>query len=406
MMVAFSTITRPLSFHSPTLLGLCIFRQVPSKLSSLGKMSTSKKGNSTIHRDPVMVDGPLFYSCLDNGGFIVVGTVCVTLRNQPLQNVQSSSLSSARCNSSTEKFSECKSMSDPAHSSLPNNAQSKKTQIHRTTRVDLGSKNSSEVTSGVYTFSSSPEKNGLSHSKKFPARNFTSQLNEASLPSEFVKKKWVGSPNRPHSRQGNSNYSPASDKLDSSPSFPKFDICRWGRVTYALLEASPHSENRESCTEMQGVTKQRILRSGMVLLRHYISLNEQAEIVKSCRKLGLGSGGFYQPGYENGAKYRLQMMCLGLDWDPQTRKHGKKRSIDDSEPPGIPDKFTMSVKGAMQEAHSLFKKEARLSNVEDMLPSMNPNICIVNFYSTNGRLGLIRSAHCSITLPCSSSSLA
>ncbi|RXI01536.1 hypothetical protein DVH24_014885 [Malus domestica] len=34
------------------------------------------------------------------------------------------------------------------------------------------------------------------------------------------------------------------------------------------------------------------------------------------------------------------MMCLGWDWDPQTRKYGDRRTIDGTRPPGIPKKFS------------------------------------------------------------------
>ncbi|KAI5336047.1 hypothetical protein L3X38_026181 [Prunus dulcis] len=79
-------------------------------------------------------------------------------------------------------------------------------------------------------------------------------------------------------------------------------------------------------------------------------------IVKKCRQLGLDPGGFYQPGYKDGAKRRLQMMCLGRDWDPETRKYGSRRTIDE---------------------------ELRVSSVEEIL-----RVSIANFYTTSGRLGL------------------
>lgn len=110
--------------------------------------------------------------------------------------------------------------------------------------------------------------------------------------------------------------------------------------------------------------------------------------MKKCRELGLGPGGFYQPGYGDGAKLRLQMMCLGMDWDPQTRKYGYKRVIDGSKAPSIPHNFSELVMRSMHEAHNLINKESGISSVEDILPSMTPDICIVNFYTTSGRLGL------------------
>ena len=111
-------------------------------------------------------------------------------------------------------------------------------------------------------------------------------------------------------------------------------------------------------------------------------------MVKTCGEIGRGPGGFYRPGYKNGAKLRLRMMCLGLNWDPETRKYQDQSPADGCKPPCIPHKFNQLVETAIQDAHGLLGKDCTLSNVEDMLPAMSPDICIVNFYTTTGRLGL------------------
>lgn len=82
------------------------------------------------------------------------------------------------------------------------------------------------------------------------------------------------------------------------------------------------------------------------------------------------------------------MMCLGLNWDPETRKYDDIRPIDGTLPPGIPHECKLLVKRAIQEAHAHIKDKIRCGSVEKMLPSMTPNICIANFYTTSGRLGL------------------
>lgn len=107
-----------------------------------------------------------------------------------------------------------------------------------------------------------------------------------------------------------------------------------------------------------------------------------------CRELGLGSGGFYQPGYQDGAKLRLHMMCLGLDWDPQTKKYGKMRPYDNAEAPDIPYSFDYLVRRALHDSQILIKQQLKRSDVKEILPGMSPDICIVNFYTTKGRLGL------------------
>lgn len=125
-----------------------------------------------------------------------------------------------------------------------------------------------------------------------------------------------------------------------------------------------------------------------ILLKFEAIIIFQIDMVKTCREIGLGPGGFYRPGYKNGAKLRLQMMCLGLNWDPETRKYEGRSPADGCRPPCIPHEFNQLVETAIQDAHGLLGKDCTLSNVEDVLPAMSPDICIVNFYTTTGRLGL------------------
>lgn len=160
-----------------------------------------------------------------------------------------------------------------------------------------------------------------------------------------------------------------------------FDICLSRRRNFRM-------EKENECRQTVDWTREGILRPGMVLLKHYLTIREQILIVRICQELGKGPGGFYQPGYNDGAKLRLRMMCLGLDWDPQTRKYGKKRQVDGCEPSVIPSEFKQLVQRSMSEAHALIKMDSKVSNVEDILPALSPDICIVNFYNTSGRLGL------------------
>lgn len=110
-------------------------------------------------------------------------------------------------------------------------------------------------------------------------------------------------------------------------------------------------------------------------------------IISRCRELGLGPGGFHQPGYQDGAKLRLQTMCLGKRWDPET-KYEEHALGNVPKTLGIPDEFVLLVKKALTDAQLLIKKNEKLRDVEEMLPGMSPDVCIVNFYTTNGKLGL------------------
>nr|GFB29383.1 oxoglutarate/iron-dependent dioxygenase [Tanacetum cinerariifolium] len=111
---------------------------------------------------------------------------------------------------------------------------------------------------------------------------------------------------------------------------------------------------------------------GMVLLKNYISISGQVEIVKTCQEFGKGPGGFYQPALLN-----LRLMCFGRNWDPQTKYNARYRR-DGSEAPPIPDKLVSLVQTSIKDSQTY----------DSSIPSMNPDICIVNFYLTSGRLGL------------------
>ncbi|KAM0994498.1 hypothetical protein TB2_009824 [Malus domestica] len=222
----------------------------------------------------------------------------------------------------------------------------------------------------------------------------------SSLPTEFGKKRKHGLPEKSQSAPRNMKYVPVSkNSYWSKGSQEPFDICM-SLTRSSAPKDSWHArkiENRneeEDMVEFENPARTELtssivlLRSGMVLLKHFVTLSEQVEIVKKCRELGLSPGGFYQPGYHDGAKLRLQMMCLGWDWDPQTRKYGDRRTVDGTRPPGIPKEFSLLVKRAIDEAHAHIKEELRVSRAEEILPSMTPDICIANFYTTTGRLGL------------------
>ncbi|XVF27111.1 hypothetical protein REPUB_Repub14bG0078500 [Reevesia pubescens] len=200
-------------------------------------------------------------------------------------------------------------------------------------------------------------------------------------------------PSEPSQERSPQNSAGVSDlrQAECQAVIEPFDICLKKTGTAVTLKPSLLAKNREKRNEIKRSMEGQngiVLRSGMVLLKKYLSLSDQVKIVKACQKLGLASGGFYQPGYRDGAKLHLKMMCLGKNWDPETGNYGDLRSIDCAVPPGIPREFHQLVEKAIKDSHSLIQQKARTSHVEDILPWMSPNICIVNFYSASGRLGL------------------
>ncbi|GJN22884.1 hypothetical protein PR202_gb10489 [Eleusine coracana subsp. coracana] len=112
------------------------------------------------------------------------------------------------------------------------------------------------------------------------------------------------------------------------------------------------------------------------------------KIVKLCQQLGLGEGGFYRPGYRDGAKLSLRMMCLGMNWDPDSCSYGHKRPFDNAQPPNIPEELRKFVQDAIQVSHEFLEQSMGVANAVEKLPSMSPDICLVNFYGTSGKLGL------------------
>ncbi|KAG7577198.1 Alpha-ketoglutarate-dependent dioxygenase AlkB-like [Arabidopsis thaliana x Arabidopsis arenosa] len=177
-------------------------------------------------------------------------------------------------------------------------------------------------------------------------------------------------------RAGNS-----SKESSSSP----FDIFLQKAVMG--LKPSILELSREKRKAAKGYTGS-VIRPGMVLLKNYLSINDQVMIVNKCLQLGLGEGGFYQPGYRDEAKLHLKMMCLGKNWDPETCRYGEIRPIDGSTPPKIPAEFNQFVEKAVKESQSLAASNSKETKGVDGIPFMLPDICIVNFYTSTGRLGL------------------
>ncbi|KAI3512215.1 hypothetical protein L1887_19503 [Cichorium endivia] len=177
------------------------------------------------------------------------------------------------------------------------------------------------------------------------------------------------------------------EDTNHSSSITRFDICPKKVNTGGVkLKTSLLVKNGEKRNQMKYAAEGpniNILRPGMVLMKGYMSLDDQVKIVKTYRELGTGDGGFYQPGYENRAKLHFKMMCLGTNWDPQSRQYSYIRVTDNSKPPKIPDYFHDMVKRVIQESNNHIQK-----NLGKIIPSMSPDIYIAKFYTKSGKLSL------------------
>ncbi|CAH9069287.1 unnamed protein product [Cuscuta epithymum] len=217
------------------------------------------------------------------------------------------------------------------------------------------------------------------------------QERDSLLPSSFGKKNVSSGRSKSKLEKINSSSKVEVKKCKEVLNMHEpFDIClsesREGITLEAPLQRKEGEKQSEADQSIENSGK--ILRPGMVLLKNYITLDEQGSIIKTCRELGLGKGGFYRPGYKDGSKLRLHMMCLGRDWDPQTRSYGKTRQHDNAEAVPIPHEFSKLVSKALDDSHKLIKRQLEMCNPEEVIPLITPDVCIVNFYTVGGRLGL------------------
>mmetsp|Transcript_214 Transcript_214/g.701 ORF Transcript_214/g.701 Transcript_214/m.701 type:complete len:694 (+) Transcript_214:166-2247(+) len=135
-----------------------------------------------------------------------------------------------------------------------------------------------------------------------------------------------------------------------------------------------------------------VMADGFVVLRNFLDLADQKLIVGICRKLGVtpGLAGFTSPTYADGARLHLQMMCLGRYWDLNHHCYADKFGVKaDDRPHAIPDEFKGLVERCLQRANEVIAIESKCKDSRsDPLPNMDPDVCLCNFYSHGGSLGM------------------
>jgi DNA alkylation damage repair protein AlkB len=110
-----------------------------------------------------------------------------------------------------------------------------------------------------------------------------------------------------------------------------------------------------------------------VWLRNWLSLDEQMALVERCREIMDGPAGGYTPTVRGGGKMRVRMTCLGRHWNPLTYSYEFTRADHDHAPVGpLPEEWV-----------SLASDLARRAGFD-----CRPDICLINFYGPDGRMGL------------------
>lgn len=117
----------------------------------------------------------------------------------------------------------------------------------------------------------------------------------------------------------------------------------------------------------------RIVAPGATWLHGWLSLGQQVALVARCRELMDGPAGGYTPTVRGGGKMRVRMLCLGRHWNPLTYAYTSTRAdYDDAPVAAVPDEWVDLAAAAARDAGFEFR----------------PDICLINFYGADGRMGL------------------
>jgi len=113
--------------------------------------------------------------------------------------------------------------------------------------------------------------------------------------------------------------------------------------------------------------------TGTLHLARYLPFDAQRSIATQCLALGSAAAGFYTPVVRGMHPMSVKMLCLGRHWNAVTYRYEPIRTdVDGLEVPPLPAAFA-DVARAIASAAGF---------------TMNPDICIVNWYRDGSRMGL------------------
>jgi len=112
---------------------------------------------------------------------------------------------------------------------------------------------------------------------------------------------------------------------------------------------------------------------GACLLQKFVPLDRQITLADRCRGLLDAEAGAYVPTVRGGGKMRVRLLCLGRHWNPLTYTYEQVRSDFDGRPvPPLPPDLAELGRQAATAAGFTF----------------DPDICLINWYGADGRMGL------------------
>ena len=112
---------------------------------------------------------------------------------------------------------------------------------------------------------------------------------------------------------------------------------------------------------------------GAFHLKHRLTLERQREVRDACVALIDGDVPAYVPTVRGGGKMHVRMLCLGRHWNGKTYRYEPTRSDFDNQPaPALPAAFRALAQELAADAGMAF----------------DPDLCILNYYEGDGRMGL------------------
>jgi len=121
------------------------------------------------------------------------------------------------------------------------------------------------------------------------------------------------------------------------------------------------------------VTSRQLIVPGALLLSGFLDLEEQRALAAQCHGLVDGPVPGYVPIVRGGGRMHVRMLCLGRHWNGRSYRYETTRSdYDDLPAPPLPDNF-----------RELASRAAVAAGM-----TINADLCILNYYDREGRMGL------------------
>lgn len=116
------------------------------------------------------------------------------------------------------------------------------------------------------------------------------------------------------------------------------------------------------------------LAPGAVWLKAYLDADLQQSLARAALALLEGPVSAYVPTVRGGGRMRVRMLCLGRHWNAMTYRYEATRADHDGAAvPPVPPAWAALAHDAAAEAG---------------FPDFTPDLCIVNWYGGDGRMGL------------------